>query len=388
VLFGATVLFTLGDGSMQLLAAPHLAAQGIPAATIGPMVAGYSVAALIFRFVLASVYSSSRAVFLVPLGCLLQTAAFVGIAVNTDPLILTGLVALNGAGFALASTGGLAAMMDLVDGTNAGPIMGWYTGSIGAGYSMAAFLGGWLGDALGTSQALLAVAVIPSMAGVALAGALRQVSHASQGFPSEAGHSPTRRTGLLTAVRTASPIVWLATAIALYINLTSGVLMTYFPLYGLEIGISLATIGVLVGLHSAVSSFARFATPPLFRRVHHRRTVGPMVILSGLGVAGVTASPRFGVLLVAFLAIGLARGMLRVASAALATEGSGSTTRGAASGLYLSGLDVGKIVGPSVGGLGVATLGYVPTFLVAAIVFPLIFLGLTTAVTRREHRDG
>jgi MFS transporter, FSR family, fosmidomycin resistance protein len=368
---------------MQLLAAPHLAAQGVPAATIGPVIAGYSIAALVFRFVLASVYTARRAVALIPLGCLLQTGAFVGIAASTNLAVLTVLVAVSGAGFALASTGGLAAIMDLLDGADAGPVMGWYTGSIGAGYSLAAFLGGWLGDRFGTAQALNLVAVIPLIAGVALALALSRAAAVTAGRGDGTSKTPHTPLGMLGAFKTTRPVVWLATSIALFINLTSGVLMTYFPLYGLTIGLSLATVGTLIGFHSAVGSFVRFATPPLFRRIHHRRTIGPMVLLSGLGVAGIAVTVRLEILLVAFLAVGLARGMLRVASAALATEGANAEARGAASGLYLAGLDIGKIIGPIVGGLGVARLGFEATFLCAAIAFPLIYFALDAAIGRQ-----
>lgn len=368
---------------MQVLIAPYLEGQGLSQGVIGRIVATYSVTALLFRFVTGSVYRPERTVWLVPVGCVLEAVAFVLVARSSDPLVLTVLIGVNGAGFALASTGGLAAIMDVTDGRNAGSVMGWYTGFIGAGYALAGFVGGWLGDRLGLASALTVLAVVPLVAGTALGTGLRRVPHAG---PATGGLEDvdglSGRWQPLAGFRHAGPVVWLAVVVALQINLVSGVLGTFFPLYGLAIGLSLTQVGALTGMHSAVSSAVRFLTPPLFRRVSHRAVLPWMAVLGGLAVAALTISTAVWVLAIAWAGVGLSRGLLRVSSAALVTEATGSAGRGAASGLYLAGLDVGKIIGPVLGGLGVEALGYEPTFLITGAVVPAVYFALRAVISR------
>lgn len=56
MLFVATVIFTIGDGTMHVLIAPHLAQQGVGTTAIGPLIAGYSGVALVFRFVAGAIF--------------------------------------------------------------------------------------------------------------------------------------------------------------------------------------------------------------------------------------------------------------------------------------------------------------------------------------------
>jgi predicted MFS family arabinose efflux permease len=385
-LFAASVVFTLGDGSVQLLLAPHLQAQGVSAPVIGPIVATYSVAALIARFVTGAVYRADRVRYLVPAGCLLQAASFLLLANTTSPVVLALATATNGLGFAVASTGGLAAVMELRPGSNAGTLMGWYTGFIGAGYALANIAGGIAGDTLGLPRAITVLAALPVLAAMGLAAATWRLSTAA---PSRTGGGARRRFGLGMLGRV-SPYVWLAFFCALHINLLSGVLLTFFPLFGLAIGLSLTQVGALTGLSSGVSSAIRFLTPALFSRVPYRRLLPWMVVLGGLATAALTVSRLFVVLAGAWVGIGMSRAILRVSSAALVMDSTASDReRGAASGIYMSGLDIGKIIGPLVGGLSVNRLGFEPTFLLAGLAIPLVFFAFYIRLRLRERAgDG
>lgn len=379
-LLAASIVFTIGDGSVQLLLAPHLQAQGVGSAAIGPIVAAYSVAALCFRFVTGWVYRAHLIRFLVPGGCVLQTVSFLWLANASSPLPLAVATATNGMGFAIASTGGLAAVMELRQRGNAGVVMGWYTGCLGAGYSLAGFVGGAAGDLLGLSRAITTLAILPLLAGVGLAVA---VWHVEGQAP-----TPTRtRGGPLAVLTGAGPYVWLAFFCALHINLLSGVLLAFFPLYGLAIGISLTQVGTLTGMSSGVSSAIRFSAPALFRRVSYRSLLPWMVLLGSIATAALTLSAVYALLAAAWIGIGVSRGILRVSSAALVmdTNDGSDRGRGAASGLYLAGLDVGKIIGPIAGGAAVSVAGYRVTFLLAGLAVPLVFFAFYAVLTVRER---
>lgn len=391
LMVGATVT-ALGEGSLGVLLSPHLHAKGLTETSIGLVVAGLSVAALATRFVAGAAYRPSRTRYLMPFGSLLSAIAFLGLAVSSHPLALAGFTALNGIGFSLASTSGLAAIMDARPDADAGSIMGWYTGVNGLGFAVAGFVGGALGDVFGTAHAIALLASVPFVAGVLLAGALRRFGRTAPRAPDRAERSLApargeRRRLLPSGFADAGPVLWLAFAVALHINLIGGMLTTYFPLYGLAIGLSLTQIGALKGLHSSASSGVRFVAVLVLRHVDYRRLTTWLVVLGGLGVAALALSPAFIVLAVAWITIGLTRGLLRTSSAAMVMESTGSagTGRGAASGLYLAGLDLGKILGPLAGGVAVGLWNYQVAFLAAGFGFPLVYLALAARVRRHQH---
>jgi hypothetical protein len=77
------------------------------------------------------------------------------------------------------------------------------------------------------------------------------------------------------------PVVWIAFFVTLYINLVSGVVLTFFPIYGLAIGLTLTQVGFLQGIHGAAASVVRFLSGIVFRFVSYARTLPLMVALSG-----------------------------------------------------------------------------------------------------------
>lgn len=403
VLLITSMMFTLGDGSVQILLSPHLQAHGLTDAVIGPVVAAYSVTALVFRFVAGSAYRAHRVRRLVAGGCVLQSLAFFGIANASHPIVFAVLVGVNGIGFAVASTGGLAAVMEMRKGGNAGAIMGWYTGCIGLGYSAASFTGGFIGDLLGLQTAITVLGGVPLVAAIGFGIALRGAGAASDVNPgareTDQRVRPSPRT-LLRNVRAVGPMVFLAFLCGLHINLLSGVLITYFPLYGLAIGLSLTQIGILTGLHSLIGGGVRFLAPLIFKVVSYRAVLPWMVGLGSLATAALVGSPVYWFLAAAWSAIGLSRGILRVSSSALVMDFGSQTERqrGVASGVYMSGLDIGRIVGPVLGGVVSQAYGYAATFLFAGLGVPLIYFGVSfwlrlrrsssSAVPHDEARRG
>ena len=383
VVLVASVIFTVGDGSAQLIMSPHLQTRGLEPATIGTMIAGYSVAALVFRFVTGALYRPRTSRRLIVAGCALTLSALLVTAGATDPRMLRASIAVNGAGFAIVSTGTLAAVMDMRRGTNAGVAMGVFTGTIGAGYAIANFLGGALADALGTATTIRLTALLPIAAAVLLVPAL-SVLLESEVSEQGTAPSPSRRTTWrprrpdLRRVLSIGPLVWLAFLAGLHVNLLSGILATFFPLYALSIGLTFTQIGALNGISATISSGVRFAAGALFARVPYRPTMPWMVALGSLGVA-LFALPRpaFLLLAAAFAAVGTSRGVLRVASAALTMDGAGDEhgARGRATGVYMAGLDLGRILAPIAGGIAVEAIGYRGTFLLSAFLIPAIYTG-------------
>jgi predicted MFS family arabinose efflux permease len=384
-LYAASAVLTLGEGGAALLIPPYLHLLGIDAAVIGAVLAAYGVASLATRVPAALLYRSHRGPWLVAGGCVLSALAFACIPLTSTPVAVAGLVALDGVGFSMATTGAMTALMERrPPGASAGSIMGWYTGSLGIGYSAAGFVGGTLGDRLGVDAAILALAVVPLLAGALLKLSLDAAPTGAE--PVAAGHRPRSR---LRQFAHLPALVWLAFLVSLYINLVNGVLFTFFPIHGLAIGLSLTQIGALTGIHGAVAAAVRLGSGLFFRHVSYARSLPLMVVLSGLAVAGLSIVRLFAALAVAWAVIGLARGVLRVASGALVMDvaGDSDAERGAASGVYLAGLDLGKILGPPLGGAGVHLAGIETTFLLIAVAFPAAYLVATAALPTRSRRS-
>jgi len=370
LLLVATSLSTVGDGSIQILVAPLLETRGLSRSLIGVVVGAYSVSALLFRIAGGNLLQGPRALVLVPLGSIMSAVSFVLLPIPQDPLLLGAIMALNGVGFALVSTGGLVAIMAAREGDDSGSLMGWYTGFISVGYSLAGFTGGAVADRIGVESGIQWLSLIPLATALVMGVSLSRLPRTT--FVS--ARPSSRASGGRNRYSRLSPLVWLAFFVTVHINLLAGVLSTFFPLYGLAIGLSLTRIGALTGLHSGAASFIRFLTPLLFRAVRPRKTQPWMVVTGGLAVAMLAAVVDYRLLVVSWVTIGLTRGVLRVSSSALMMDSSPGDDRGTASGVYLAGLDVGRIIGPLVGGLSVQLIGFRGTFLMTGLAIPVVFL--------------
>jgi len=381
-LYAASALLTLGEGSFQLLTPPYMHERHISPVVIGTAVSAYGVVSLLVRLPAGAIYRSHRAWMLIAGGTTLSSVAFALLTLTSSPVLLTALVALEGGGFAIASTANMAALIERrPEGANAGSIMGWYTGSLGAGYALAGFVGGPLGDAFGPRTAILVLALVPLAAGLLLSAVVQATA------PERAPAAPRVRGAWWRDFRGLPALVWLAFFVTLYINLVSGVVLTFFPIYGLAIGLTLAQVGVLQGIHGAAAAAVRFLAGVVFRWISYQRTLPLMVALSGVSVAAIAGFEALPILALAWATLGLTRGLLRVASAALVMDTAAETDagRGAASGVYLAGLDLGKIVGPLAGGIGAETIGLRTTFLAAAVSFPLVYFALAAVVARKSR---
>lgn len=380
-LFAASGVLTLGEGSIHVVLGPYLEMRGLSAGLIGTVTMTYGVAALTARLTVGVLYRTARAPWLVAGGCLSVAAAFAALAVTGHPLVIAFLLAMNGVGFGVATTAGLAAVLERYPkDANAGSVMGWYTGATGAGYATAGFVGGPLADALGILPAILAIAGAPAIAGILLLGILRRTTPVVS--------APPERRSAIGAFRNVPPTVWLAFSVAFYVALVNGALLPFFPIHGLAIGLSLTAIGALFGIHGTTATVVRFFSGPIFRLVDYRQSLPWMVALNVLSVVALSMTGAWWLLAVAWGTIGLTRGVLRVASGALVMDTSGTSdrSRGAASTVYLAGLDVGKILGPPLAGGTVEVIGLQPMFATMGLGFGAIYVGMSVVMRRLDQR--
>jgi MFS family permease len=390
VVLVATGMLTLADGSLTLLLPPYLGGIGVQEATIGAVVASAGLASLVMRIPAGLSYRRHRAVRLVTAGAVGSSAAFLLISAMSLPATIAPLVALDGAGFAVASTTAMAAIVDHRPASISLPsLMGWFTGSIGAGYALAGFVGGSLSDAIGIGPALRILAAAPLVAAGLMGWALARMP-----APHEHAAPPPGPRRVRDWLRAVPATLWTAVIVALYINLVNGGLHAFFPLYGLSIGLTLTQVGVLTGIHATLAAGVRFGSGALFHRIPHRKAIPVLVFIIGAGMVALAGPRSVIVLALIFAAIGLSRGVLRVASGALAVEEAGPSgrERGGASGLYLAGLDLGSVVGPLAGGAAAQAVGLRAAFPLLGATFSAAYLALAlvrrVAESRRSQPAG
>ncbi len=382
--FTAAAVLTLGEGTFAFLISPYLESRAIHVGLIGGLVAVYGAASLVTRLWAGAAYASQRGPVLVAGAALASAMAFVLIPTTGAPVFVALLVGVNGAAFAFGTTALMAAVMERQPpGVAAGTLMGLYTGSLGLGYACAGFVGGPVADVFGVGEAFVLVAGVAAVAAMVLFVALRRTAVVVAAAP-----EPATGAGRLASFRRVPRWVWLGFVVTLYINLVSGVVLTFFPLHGLDVGLTLSQIGFAFGIHGLVAALVRFVSAPVFARLSYRKVLTPAVVVSGTAIALLGSTSTFLVVAVAWGGIGLARGLLRVATAALVLDESTASDagRGAASSVYLAGLDVGKLVGPALGGLGAEIVGIPATFVIAAFVFPALYL-VASAMLRRPAPD-
>src|SRR6266542_6245625 len=353
ILLAVAAAITTTKGTAEIVCPPYLASYGYPLPLIGLFTSLFAVVQLASRLPIGLAYRAERAtrqlaIALVALGLSTSGCAFAA----GQPVAGGALSLVHGFAFGAVGTLGLALAIDVTGGRRAGRSMAWYTAAISAGYALGSIVGGSLADVIGIPATLGAVGLLP----VAAAAAILTLP-AVEGAPL----APDRGTGLralLTAGSRLDGRVWLAFVIVLYLNVLMDSVDTFFPVFAPTIGISLAVVGVLRAFKSGAAIFIRSTGVVLLRAVDYHRVTLVAVIAAAAATMALPLSNSLAILVPIFVISGLARGVLRATSAATVAElRNEGRDVGLASGIYNSGLDIGTIVGPALGGLIASAFG-------------------------------
>lgn len=386
-LYLAAMLFELAEGALRFLVPVNLDARGLAPDAIGLIVFGFSLTSLLSRGVTGAVFRPGRARLLVVVAGLASTVAYLPAPFVQDPVAFAILMAVDGFGWGVATTCLLAlVILRTPPQIPAAVSMGWYIGFQGVAMALASSVGGGLGQAIGVRGAMLALAVLPVLAGVLIAWRIppapsTDVATAVPVAQPARGGRP-RLSGRLAALRSLPGAIWVAALAALYLNVMNGLLQTFFPLLGLAIGLSLAQIGMLGTIRAGVSTVARFGAGWLVARVPAPTLHGPLLILSAGTLALVPGAGTYLLLLPLFALNGVARGLLRVTTSAAAMTATPVALAGLAAAVMSAGLDIGKMVGPLLGGGVARAVGLETMFRVVPLAF--LVIGLVVLVAIRQ----
>ena len=360
----------------------NLDARGLGPREIGFVVFAFSLTSLLSRGVAAAFFRPERARRLIVVAGLASTAAYLVTPFVTHVAAFTVLMAIDGFGWGMATTC-LFAMVMLCTPASISPAvaMGWFIGFQGIAFAIATTVGGVLGQLIGIQVAMLVLATLPVVAASLLALRLppvvRDIAQPAGGPPGSGVRALVGRVGVLPFA------VWLAALVAVYLNVMNGLLQSFFPLLGLALGLSVAQIGTLSSVRSAVSAVARFGAGWLFARVAATRLHLPLLALSAGTLALLPSVAGYLANLPLFALNGVSRGLLRVTTSASAMEDTPGHQAGLSAAVMTAGLDVGKMVGPLVGGVVAAAVGVDTMFRVVPIGFLVVF-AVALVVARRS----
>jgi MFS family permease len=380
-------LTTVGQGSMELAFPLNLHHLGSALPLVGLGVAVMGAGQILSRLPGGHWYRSESAP-------LLNAACLAAHGLTTIALALTPLwilqaffVALHGAAFGLVTTFQLAMLIDSRrrEGSMAATIA-WYTAAISLGYAVGSPLGAAAIERLGYAGAFWV------SGGVTLvAAALSLAAVAPSGQSNEAAEPPLPGWRGLPHALVALPVsIWVAALLALYLNFLTDSVASFFPIYAVGIGISLAFVGVLRGLNSLVGAAVRLLAAGMFRVVRPEPANHASVLAMAAAVLALSLFASPIALVIAFVLLGASRGIVRITSATLVADERARLGRsvGLASAVYNSGLDAGVMLAPPLTGLISGVAGIPTAFRVVAVGLPLVYyVALSWARARGVSRE-
>jgi hypothetical protein len=218
--------------------------------------------------------------------------------------------------------------------------------------------------------------------------ALRPVSPPIAAHPAGARTAgPRLSRELLRPLRSLPAPVWMATLIALYINLAIETYFNFYPLYALSIGISLAAISTIKSAHSLAATGVRFGAVWLLHLFKMDLLNHGLVLVTALCLAALSVATNEPVLMVLFVILGSARALLRVTSVTIVAElkPRAGLKLGFASSVYNAGYDLGSMLASPIAG-AIAGLTDVPTTLrLLAVALPSLYYAVWFATRGRRQ---
>lgn len=276
---------------------------------------------------------------------------------------LTGLLLLrflHGSATALFGPTASATLSDVAPAAERGRWLGTYAAIQGCGQAAGPVIAGWLLASYGFSRSFVAAGLVGLTAWLLLATVVPSASRSSRPALVNVGEA-------IRAVTRDSRIILTSIAQAGQFFL-HGLLTAFLPLYAVDrAGLSAAQAGLLFGAQMLTTIVSR----PLFGAVSDRVGRPPMIV-GGLttcaaAVGGLSFAESFAVLLTMSAIYGAGLAVTTSSTAALITDLSDRSRYGAAHGLFGTIFDIGDALGPIVGGLVAARIGYARTFQTAAL---------------------
>jgi MFS family permease len=369
-------LLVMSSTSLIIPMIPIFAKQiGAKGVTIGLVVAGYWISRILLE--IPSGFVSQRFGYYLSMvaGLLLTIAGALVCAFVESPAQLIVGRALMGLGaplfFAVATT----FVLNLFDAERRGGAMGIFQGIEFVGTIVGSTFSGYIVSSFDFGSSFLLSAALVTAA-LVLMVVPPNVRKESRGM---VAGSPLSLSALAEVFGNRSLLTVSSATFSEFI-MSSGIIMTVFPLYANEqLGVSLTGVGLLMGARSIGFVVAMFSMGAVSDRVGRRP-----VLLLGLGTTAIfllilSRVVTFVSLASVILVLGVTTGAIWIVCPVLAAEAVAPDHRGAAIGTYRTFFDLGSILGPIImsavmEGLGIEVCFYIASALLLANLIPTLKL--------------
>jgi len=356
---------------------PFAREQGYEVAAIGGLMSVFAVASLLSRLPTGALFHGASAPRAIAVGALVQGASTAAYALADGYGALFALRVVGGIAYGVVTTVTMTLLMSAIERPEQrGAVTGWYLFWMAAAYSVGNYGTGVLVDTLGYGATFqLAAAVV-----LGVLPLLRQ--WAARPPPLSA---PRARPALAFAPRDLRMLASLPLLIpalqAFTVNALFQVMWVFYPLYGLNVGLSLSVLGVQRGAYSSASMLTRPFVGQTGRRVPYSRIATGALVASASLTALVPLFTSFWPLLGLHIVLGGLRSGALVGSMAAAVEygGDDPRQRGLAAGMYNFATDAGNILGPLAGGLLAEQVGLPALFVLLPALLLAVYLGVLGA---------
>ena len=295
----------------------------------------------------------------------LLLAVAVGVGVDRHgprPWAVGGSIAVTGGSLLLAASHsvaavlaaqallGLASVMVLValqahvgavGGSRRAQLFGLYTFAAALGQLVGPVVGGFLADHVGYPTAFLTGGAASLLAALVALGLPAQRAGAGEATISWRQAAALLRDPVMVEAMTASFVVLLA----------SGVRGAFFPVWALQLGLSVTAIGVLQSVRAASSTAVRPFLGRLVQRFGRRPLLVLMMTTGGLCLAAIPLVRGFWPLLALSAGWGLAIGLTQPLTMVAVADATADDRRGLAMGLRLSSNRLAQVTSPLLFGL-------------------------------------
>jgi len=336
---------------------------GADAALVGIIGATFALAPLIFAIRIGqSVDKGKAGLALLSGSIILSLTTFALLYIDSIPLLMIAMPAL-GIGHLLCMVGGQTMIANRSKSVNYERNFGLFTFYASLGHALGPLIGGWLADTgevrVDANAAFLFALGLFAMAIVSVISLSRREEN--QTVPEKTNAKVTARKVL--AVPTFKSAIFVASATTSVVD----VVLIFLPLFGRELGISVADIGILLAIRSVASMGVRLILGQITRLLGMKKILIWGSLLTLVSMVALALASDFWTIAVIMLVSGFAMGIGQPATMAWVSRISSADSRGLAIAIRLTANRFGQVAMPAVAGL-IAGSGVAAVFYLLAVV--------------------
>lgn len=368
-IFLANALMYFGQYMAQTLVTKYASVLGASTATIGIIASAFAFTALIFKLFSGPAIDAFERKYIIFGAMLTLAAAFFGIGMAKSVQMIIAFRLLQGVAQAFTATGYLAMATDALPSDKIGSGLGIFT----LAQSICMAISPTVGLAIANASSFK-VTFIVAAALVCAAAFLSLIIKKSD--------KPKRK----FAIRPENVFAkeaGMSMLLLFLIYVTQSLINSYLVIYATEVR-GIGSIGIYFTVNTIVMLFTRPVIGRLTDKIGFTKTFIPAVICFAVSFLLVSIATNIGMFILAAVIQAFGSGVCHPLVNALCMKSVSDDRRGAGSSTGYIGVDLGNLVGPSLGAFVLSKFGYANMWRI--MVIPVLLAGVITFIYRNKIR--